>query len=150
MYVGVTRAKQKLYLSWAVTRYRYGELSYSSKSRFLDEIDSTLLRPEGGKGAATRPYRRPGVAAAGVISARRQKIASDDTDKYFSDVTPGYENESQDTFHAKVGSRVVHEAFGNGRILALDGRGDNTRAVVDFESVGRKNLMLKYANLRPQ
>jgi DNA helicase-2/ATP-dependent DNA helicase PcrA len=150
MYVGVTRAKQKLYLSWAVTRYRYGELSYSSKSRFLDEIDSTLLRPEGGKGAATRPYRRPGVAAAGVISARRQKIASDDTDKYFSDVTPGYENESQDTFHAKVGSRVVHESFGKGRILALDGTGENARAVVEFESIGRKNLMLKYANLRPQ
>jgi DNA helicase-2/ATP-dependent DNA helicase PcrA len=150
MYVGVTRAKQKLYLSWAVTRYRYGELSYSSKSRFLDEIDSTLLRPEGGKGAAPRPYRRPGVAATGVTAARRQKSASEDTDKYFADATPEYENESQDTFHAKVGSRVIHESFGKGRILALDGTGENTRAVVEFESIGRKNLMLKYANLRPQ
>ena len=62
----------------------------------------------------------------------------------------GYESESQDAFHVKVGSRVVHESFGNGRILALDGSGDNTRAVVEFESIGRKNLMLKYANLRPQ
>jgi len=150
MYVGVTRAKQKLYLSWAVTRYRYGELSYSSKSRFLDEIDASLFRPEGGKGAAPRAYRRPGVAAAGATAARRQRSGSDDTDKYFSDVTPGYENESQDTFQAKVGSRVIHESFGNGRILALDGTGENARAVVEFESVGRKNLMLKYANLRPQ
>ncbi len=150
LYVGVTRAKQKLYLSWAVTRYRYGELSYSSKSRFLDEIDPSLLRPEGGRGTAARPYRRPGVAAAGVSALRRQKAASDDTDKYFSDVTPGYENESQDAFHAKVGSRVIHESFGKGRILALDGTGENARAVVEFESIGRKNLMLKYANLRPQ
>jgi DNA helicase-2/ATP-dependent DNA helicase PcrA len=44
----------------------------------------------------------------------------------------------------------VHESFGNGRILAVDGTGENARAVVEFESVGRKNLMLKYANLRPQ
>jgi DNA helicase-2/ATP-dependent DNA helicase PcrA len=150
MYVGVTRAKQKLYLSWAVTRYRYGELSYSSRSRFLDEIDPSLLRPEGGTRPQSRPYRRPGAPGTGFPVARRQKAAPDDSEKYFADVTPEYENESQDTFHAKVGSRVVHESFGNGRILALDGSGDNARAVVEFESVGRKNLMLKYANLRPQ
>jgi DNA helicase-2/ATP-dependent DNA helicase PcrA len=150
MYVGVTRAKQKLYLSWAVTRYRYGELSYSSKSRFLDEIDASLIQPEGGNRPQSRPYRRPGIPGTGIPVARRQKTAPDDTEKYFTDVTPEYENESQDSFHAKVGSRVVHESFGNGRILALDGSGDNARAVVDFESVGRKNLMLKYANLRPQ
>jgi DNA helicase-2/ATP-dependent DNA helicase PcrA len=150
LYVGVTRAKQKLYLSWALTRYRYGELSYSSRSRFLDEIDPSLLLPEGGKRQPPAPYRRPGAVPAGAKQPRRQKTPADDSDKYFSDVTPEYENESQDTFHAKVGSRVVHESFGNGRVLALDGSGDNTRAVVDFESVGRKNLMLKYANLRPQ
>ena len=150
MYVGVTRAKQKLYLSWAVTRYRYGELSYSSRSRFLDEIDGSLLHLEDGNRAPARPYRRPGARAAGFPAARRQKPAPDDSEKYFSDVTPEYESESQDTFHAKVGSRVVHESFGNGRILALDGSGENARAVVEFESVGRKNLMLKYANLRPQ
>ena len=150
MYVGVTRAKQKLYLSWAITRYRFGELSYSSKSRFLDEIDPALLLQEGGIRHASRPYRRPGAPAAGVPVTRRRKTAPDDTEKYFSDVTPEYESESQDAFHVKVGSRVVHESFGNGRILALDGSGDNTRAVVEFESIGRKNLMLKYANLRPQ
>ena len=150
MYVGVTRAKQKLYLSWAVTRYRYGELSYSSRSRFLDEIDASLLQPEGGSRPPSRAYRRPGGPATVIPMARRQKPVPDDSEKYFSDVTPAYENESQDSFQAKVGSRVVHESFGNGRILALDGSGENTRAVVEFESVGRKNLMLKYANLRPQ
>jgi DNA helicase II / ATP-dependent DNA helicase PcrA len=150
LYVGVTRAKQKLYLSWAVTRYRYGELSYSSKSRFLDEIDASLILPEGGTRPPARPYRRPAGPAAGVQAPRRQKPVADDAEKYFSDVTPEYENESQDAFHAKVGSRVTHESFGNGRVLALDGTGDNARAVVEFESVGRKNLMLKYANLRPQ
>ncbi len=150
MYVGVTRAKQKLYLSWAVTRYRYGELSYSSRSRFLEEIDAALIQAEGGARAPAKPYRRPAGPVAGVQAHRKPKTVPDDAEKYFSDVTPEYENESQDSFHAKVGSRVIHESFGNGRILALDGSGDNARAVVEFESVGRKNLMLKYANLRPQ
>ena len=150
MYVGITRAKQKLYLSWAASRYRFGELSHSAKSRFLDEIDESLIRPEGGNRPRATPYRRPDLPGMRRPAERKPKGAPDDSQKYFSDVTPEYENESQDAFQIKVGSRVVHESFGNGRILALDGSGDNTRAVVDFVSVGRKNLMLKYANLRPQ
>ena len=63
---------------------------------------------------------------------------------------PDYEGESQESFHASVGSRVTHETFGAGRVMSIDGRGENARAVVDFESVGRKHLMLKFANLRPQ
>jgi len=149
MYVGVTRAKQKLYLSWAVMRYRFGELSPSSRSRFLGEIDDALLKPEEGGRPGARPYRRH-APAPGVAVPRRPKAPADDNAKYFSDVTPAYENESQETFNARVGQRVVHENFGTGRILALDGRGENARAIVDFDSVGRKHLMLKYANLRPQ
>ena len=150
MYVGVTRAKQKLYLSWAVTRYRFGELSPSSRSRFLGEIDDALFKPEAGGRPGGRPYRRHPALPGGIPAPRRQRVPADDSAKYFSDVTPAYENESQETFNARVGLRVVHEDFGAGRILALDGRGENARAIVEFDSVGRKHLMLKYANLRPQ
>jgi len=150
MYVGVTRAKQKLYLSWAVTRYRFGELSPSSRSRFLGEIDDALFKPEAGGRPGGRPYRRHPAVPGGIPAPRRPRVPADDTAKYFSDVTPAYENESQETFNARVGLRVVHEDFGAGRILALDGRGENARAIVEFDSVGRKHLMLKYANLRPQ
>ncbi|HTR99648.1 MAG TPA: UvrD-helicase domain-containing protein [Bacteroidota bacterium] len=150
MYVGVTRAKQKLYLSWAVTRYRFGELSPSSRSRFLGEIDDALFKPEAGGRPGGRPYRRHPAMPGGIPAPRRQRVPADDSAKYFSDVTPAYENESQETFNARVGLRVVHEDFGAGRILALDGRGENARAIVEFDSVGRKHLMLKYANLRPQ
>jgi DNA helicase-2/ATP-dependent DNA helicase PcrA len=69
-------------------------------------------------------------------------------DKYFSDQMPQYEDESQDTATVSVGARVMHESFGKGKVVAIDGRGDNARAIVDFESVGRKHLMLKFANLR--
>jgi len=153
MYVGMTRAKQKLYLSWAMARYRFGEVNNSSMSRFLEEIDDAVLHHEEGTRAAARPYRRAEAGVAGG-SVRPSLFAprkpADDTSKYFSDPLPDYEGESQDAFSAKVGARVTHETFGTGLILAIDGRGENARAVVDFDSVGRKHLMLKFANLRPQ
>jgi DNA helicase II / ATP-dependent DNA helicase PcrA len=153
MYVGMTRAKVKLYLSWAVTRYRFGEMSYSSRSRFLDEIDGSLIRQEGDRPVAARPYRRsgPGMFDAPARPAPpAKKKQPEDGGIFSSDPMPDYEGESQDSFHAVVGSRVTHETFGAGRVMAIDGRGENARAVVDFDSVGRKHLMLKFANLRPQ
>lgn len=154
LYVGITRAMQKLYLLYALTRYRYGEFGYSVKSRFLDEIDQSLLEIEGNTRLAGIAAQRSQVSTAGAVGGFRPRRAlskpSDDTDKYFSDRMPDYENESQApraVVH-RVGSRVVHEAFGKGKILAINGKGDNARALVEFERVGRKNLMLKFANLR--
>ncbi len=151
-YVGITRAMQRLYLSCALTRYRFGEMSYSVKSRFLDEIDQSLVTVEGvtSRNGST-PYRRTAQhIAAGSTSplhTRRQKNA-DELKEYSSDPVPRYEDESQDQLHARVGLPVVHESFGKGRIVALDGGGDNARAIVDFENVGRKHLLLKFAHLR--
>jgi DNA helicase-2/ATP-dependent DNA helicase PcrA len=150
MYVGVTRARQKLHLTWANTRYRYGELTYSARSRFLDEIDKSQVLEESSSSRHAAPYRRdegrpiPSRPPAPV----RKKPESGHV--FFADPLPDYENESQISFNARVGSRVVHESFGRGKIMSIDGSGENARAVVDFESVGRKHLMLKFANLRPQ
>ena len=59
MYVGITRAMQKLFLSYATVRYRFGTLAYSTRSRFLDEIDQAFLVCTSGAAAGTRAYRRP-------------------------------------------------------------------------------------------
>jgi DNA helicase-2/ATP-dependent DNA helicase PcrA len=81
-------------------------------------------------------------------SAYRRTAAREEK-KYFTDTMPDYENESQvATTQHKVGARVEHENFGKGRIVAINGNGADARAVVDFESVGRKHLMLKFANLK--
>jgi DNA helicase-2/ATP-dependent DNA helicase PcrA len=61
---------------------------------------------------------------------------------------PDYENESQEYPGLAVGTPVAHETFGAGRIVGLSGRGDNARAIVDFESVGKKHLLLRFAHLR--
>ncbi len=150
MYVGITRAKVMLYLSYALVRYRFGEMTYSMKSRFLDEVDDALVRYEGAS-AQPKAYRRPDVVSTTISSlgsASGYKRAQRTFNEHASDPMPDYENESQEPFQARVGTRVVHATFGRGRIVALDGRGENARAVVDFESVGRKQLLLKFANLK--
>lgn len=147
-YVGITRAMQKLHLLFALTRYRFGETSYAVKSRFLDEMDQSLITTFNA-GTTSGPYRRSGVARpVPAHTAPVHRRASDDVGKYFADTMPKYEDESQEPGTTSVGSRVFHESFGKGKILAIDGKGDNARAIVDFESVGRKHLMLKFANLR--
>jgi DNA helicase-2/ATP-dependent DNA helicase PcrA len=143
MYVGITRAMAKLYLSWAQRRYRSGVLSFSTRSRFLEEIDPALMAEEG----ASRPYRRAGGETA-RRSGEHRRVAAGRTDPFYSDRMPSYEDESQVVPDLRVGLRVIHETFGEGRIVALTGRGEQARAVVEFESVGRKNLMLKFAHLK--
>ncbi len=137
MYVGITRAKAKLYLSWAQRRYRSGVLSFSTRSRFLDEIDPALLAED--RGARPRPYRRPRGISGTSAGAEAP---------FFSDTMPSYEDESQAIPELRVGVRVSHETFGPGRVVALSGQGDQARAVVEFDSVGRKALLLKFAHLR--
>lgn len=150
-YVGITRAMQKVHLLYALTRYRFGELGYSVKSRFLDEIDEHLIESAAPPVPPIGAYRRSGNTKPHSPSdhpTTSHRKMTEDVDKYFSDSMPKYEDESQVPIATKVGARVVHEAFGKGRVVAIDGRGDNARAIVDFESVGKKHLLLKFANLR--
>ena len=152
MYVGMTRAKQRLYLSHARTRYHQGEILYCIRSRFLDEIDALFLAESAGQPSVRRQAfhaaGRTGSAPAQPARARHKPPAHE-PEPFHADSMPKYEDESQDTVHMRVGMHVEHETFGRGRVVALDGRGDNARAVVDFSSVGRKHLLLKFARLRP-
>jgi DNA helicase-2/ATP-dependent DNA helicase PcrA len=150
LYVGITRARQRLFLSCATRRYRFGVLSLSPRSRFLDELDPALVAVQGGTPILPhRTVRRhgpdegpqlPRPAVPVRVNVRRKTI----------DAMPNYEEESQAVPEFGIGARVSHETFGAGRVVALDGAGDSARAVVDFESVGRKHLMLKFAHLKIQ
>ena len=62
---------------------------------------------------------------------------------------PGLDQIEERDGYVHVGARVTHESFGRGKIVALDGRGEQARAIVDFDGIGRKHLMLKFAHLRP-
>lgn len=127
-YVAVTRAKEKVYLSYARSRYRFGEVAYQSKSRFLDEVDESTLEEADGSG----------VKKAG----RRKKVYYDE---FYQE---SFEDYDQDRRSLRVGSRVTHQIFGIGKIQQITGTGDMQRVTIAFEKVGIKQLLSKFANLK--
>jgi len=152
-YVGITRAMKKLYMTHTRLRYRFGDVTYPVISRFAEEIDSSLVQHESPRHfslSGSRPDLRPRRTDDEMAVKSSYTTERAHAPKYGAenDQTPDYENESQEVVVLRVGAKVEHEVFGRGKILQLAGKGDSSKAVVLFESVGAKNLMLKYAKLR--
>ena len=129
-YVGITRAMERLFLLHAKYRFRFNELNVQLPSRFLEEIDKKYV------------LETSTAFNANKINSRVLKPIVENS-RHFD-----YENESQDTFKIKIGSKVEHETFGLGKITHLVGKGENQKAVVWFEEYGQKNLMIKFAPMR--
>lgn len=125
-YVGATRAKEKLFLTWAATRFRHGENFNNLPSRFLKEINEKYTIRQ----ALERQYR----------STAKNNTAG-------ADAMPAYEDFSQETPELAVGTKVRHDTFGIGTVSRKEGNGENLKVTVKFEGVGDKKLMVKYANL---
>jgi DNA helicase-2/ATP-dependent DNA helicase PcrA len=129
MYVAVTRARRRLYLSFAQSRMLHGQTRYNVASRFMHELPPQLLKPVG------RPPV-PYLAVAG--GGGRQKV------------TPQPELggwATQSDMRWRIGQSVVHPKFGTGVIVSAEGRGSDARVQVNFRSGGLKWLMLEYAKL---
>ena len=148
-YVGITRAKKKLYLTYTKIRYRFGDVTYPTVSRFLSEINESLLEKEQSrKSAATVD------TLSSLYNARQRYTNSIHTprpqraDGFVPDEEVDYDNNSQEEIRLKVGVYVEHEVFGKGKVTQLSGKGDSAKAVVHFQGVGPKNLMIKFAHLR--
>lgn len=127
-YVALTRARDKVFLSYARSRYRFGEVAYQSKSRFLDEIDEKAMEEA--------------TAGSGRKAGRRKR---DFYDEYYQE---GYDDFDQERRSLRVGSRVTHAIFGMGKILQISGTGDMQRVSIAFEEHGVKQLLTKFANLK--
>ena len=149
-YVGITRAEQKLYITHTNLRYRFGDVTYPSESRFLLELGTESIERVGMKAPRQRTaasvFEIDTPNSATHRTARQKKV---EEVAFHSDAMPDYESESQEHFEVKRGVMVKHELFGNGRVMVVSGKGDAQKAVVQFESCGTKNLILKYARLRP-
>ncbi|MCS7028374.1 MAG: exodeoxyribonuclease V subunit gamma [Bacteroidia bacterium] len=144
-YVAVTRAKYRLYLSYAEQRYRYGNVSDSSVSRFIKEIDPNLLHFEGKAAHLIRSHQKnhqqyleKRLHQVQVKLLPADNIQGEETADNFTPCNPA---------DLCVGMQVRHEKFGRGKITAIDGTGDNLKAHVFFNAVGNKTLLLKYARL---
>lgn len=172
-YVGVTRAMDRLSLTWADRRWRAGMASRSAPSSFLDELPAEQVRSRLGAGLAWRSHgsrtgaasrRRPvaGAGASGWVGAERERErrsyswrrgAGRAAGAGASSTPPGelrydYED-SQLSLTLAAGVRVVHPRFGEGEILRVYGHGREARVDIDFDDAGRKKIVVAYAELRP-
>ena len=121
-YVGVTRAMQNLFISYAEVRRLHGQESYNAPSRFLKEFPSELLNEVRVKASVTRPV----IHSAAVID--RLKIKKMDESGFY------------------LGQKVRHAKFGDGKVLMFEGDGDAARVQVSFQG-DEKWLIMKYAHL---
>ncbi|MGJ9411456.1 UvrD-helicase domain-containing protein [Aeromicrobium sp. CF4.19] len=127
-YVGITRARERLYLTRATSRAAWGAPSYNPASRFLDEVPDHLVDWRREAQAPTQWTRTPAASA----SFRSSTVAAKS-------------KRSRDVPSLSPGDRVSHDSFGLGTVVALEGQGDNAVASVDFGSSGVKRLLLRYA-----
>ncbi len=133
LYVGMTRAQENLYLTYARSRRKYNTTIATVPSLFMDEIPSETIKMDLGKetGHSQVKNRR---------QARREKIMD-----YFRQEDESQVNDSP----YNVGSMVYHETFGKGKIVKLEGHGDKMKISVRFEGNVSKKLIAQYANLTP-
>ena len=131
-YVAITRAKEKLFMSYANRRMQFGSIKNNKRSRFLDEVPNKLMHFESGFGATANDSGESQLESVTKFISRlspKIKIA----DKPKTDVRTNY----------VVGDIVVHKKFGEGKVLSIE----KDSVKVDFEKVGPKILLIEYANL---
>ncbi|KRF35353.1 DNA helicase PcrA [Nocardioides sp. Soil805] len=145
-YVGVTRARERLYVSRAMVRSAWGAPAHNPASRFLDELPVDLVDWRRTAQAQTR-WGRPDLAAnsparlgAPTAAGRRNFSSAAARADAMSKAKPAREIPS-----LEPGDRVLHDSFGMGTVVTLEGAGDKSVASIDFGSEGVKRLLLRYA-----
>ncbi|MBK7575922.1 MAG: UvrD-helicase domain-containing protein [Ignavibacteria bacterium] len=159
LYVGITRAREQLVLSYAERRYRFGELVFSRPSMFLGEIDKDTLAPSarsmtGNNAREAAPRTAPSSPKQSSYSqvGQGESYSQLPMPKRYTSVSqpkargvqgPAPEGPSS----VKVGQRVKHPMFGAGTISSVSGTGQSEKATVLFDNGQRKQLMVAFARL---
>jgi len=170
-YVVITRAKHKLWITYANTRYKFGQLVQNEPSRFIDEIPNEYLdrgfagggirnqtgtfnswsgqsafdRMNRGFGSDPNPWNRE---AGNNRQANKPSYLAANIKQQTKEHTPSPDFKASDTSHLQVGQRVEHQKFGFGEVMKMEGAVHNPVATVKFELNGEKKIMLNYAKLR--
>ncbi|GMV01287.1 MAG: UvrD-helicase domain-containing protein [Burkholderiaceae bacterium] len=160
MYVAITRARQRLYLSFTQTRMLHGQTRYSVRSRFLDELPPALLKwltPRGltaatagyreGWGAAWEGFGRQGAAGRGRTTGADRPGHADIGRLSGAEQRAAQQFDRGTAF--RIGQGVAHARFGEGVIVGIEGSGDDARVQVNFGRAGLKWLALSVARLEP-
>ncbi len=173
-YVAVTRAKQKLWITYANSRYRFGQLVQNEPSRFLDEMPEEFLdKSFAGGGAKNQGFGNMGTAfermnrgfaqtgytdtaqaekrygpAPAKKEVRTNVLAQIPPVQKVVQHIPTTNFEASDTSNLQEGQRVEHQKFGFGNVTKVEGSAHNPVATINFENNGEKKIMLNYAKLR--
>ncbi len=168
-YVAITRAKTKLWLSYANSRYRFGSLVQNEPSRFINELPEGFLdKSYAGGGARNQGFSSFGTSAFEKMNRSYANSAFENNDyKKFepkntkpqyltpkspalkvAEHTPSPDFMPSDTSNLQAGQRVEHQKFGFGEVVKMEGSAHNPIATVKFEHNGEKKIMLNYAKLR--
>ncbi|MBL0268483.1 MAG: UvrD-helicase domain-containing protein [Chitinophagaceae bacterium] len=176
-YVVVTRAKQRLWITYANTRYRFGQLVQNEPSRFIEEIPEDYLdRSFAGGGLKNQSGSKWGGGSGfdrmkgwgnnsnnDVRDAEKKygpapgKKPAGSTPSYLApkttiakviEHTPSADFVASDTSNLQAGQKVEHQKFGFGEVMKMEGAAHNPIATVKFEHNGEKKIMLNYAKLR--
>lgn len=146
-YVAITRAEKKLYLSYALNRYRFGRLKNCEPSRFIEEVDPEFIK-------VNRKFSSSDPVSPGINYVTKNfvnNVKKENTTKRFAakvNHKPSPDFEPSDTTNLAEGMKVEHPKFGFGVVTDIDEQGSNKKAKVDFEKAGEKTLLLSFAKLR--
>ena len=177
LYVAITRAEKHCILTNAKNRFRYGKMEFDNPSRFIDEIDASLIEggeeaPEssfGGGYGGRMPWDRdrsgygrgyqnakpvasqfiadpkPGFKSVRAVNAVHRIMG--DTARSSSVALAGSSASKASSASGSLseGCRIEHQRFGIGKVLKIEGAGENTKATVEFQNAGTKQLLLKFA-----
>ncbi|MEU6176675.1 DNA helicase PcrA [Streptomyces coeruleorubidus] len=138
-YVGITRARERLYLTRSTLRSAWGQPSYNPPSRFLEEIPPTYV--EWKRTGATAPASSgPVSGVAASLSSSRSRSSASGASGFATRRTS-----EKPVVGLAVGDRVTHDQFGLGTVVAVKGTGANAEATIDFGDTKPKRLLLRYA-----
>ena len=166
-YVVITRAKSKLWITYANTRYKFGQLVQNEPSRFISEIPAEFMdRSFAGGGmrnqsgafdswSSQSAFERMNRGFESSVFDRGTKsdkskpsYLTSNTKPQLKEHVPSPDFKASDTTHLQVGQKVEHQKFGFGEVMKLEGALHNPIATVRFEQNGDKKIMLNYAKLR--
>ena len=156
-YVALTRTKQRAFLSYTLSRYRWGKLIDAEPSRFIDEIDIQYInhiKPL--ENYSFKPLFNTSIFESSSESKREIKIKEKTILKpTLSQLKKLREIDqntslsiSQDAINLKEGMKVEHARFGKGTVQLIEGMGNDRKAIISFKGFGTKNLLLRFAKLK--
>lgn len=161
-YVAITRAKHKLWLSYANTRYRFGSLVQNDPSRFINELPADFIdksyagggmRNQGSGWSLGSAFERMQRGFGGSETANRQSaekpsyLVPNNRQKTVDHI-PSPDFLPSDISNLQQGAKVEHQKFGFGTVTKMEGSAHNPIATIQFDLNGEKKIMLNYAKLR--